>query len=215
MSGDAAVSGNAPAVVQGSFAHSWQATVLRQRPLVLPRRHYVYPREAEEVERGALELLVEPEQGERFLATCALGFADPLAPTGVWSCPHPAELCAVAGGYAYLIDTRSPERFEQLPYRPVLAVHPVATPGVRLLLFVGHQAICAHGERGLAWESARLSDEGVSVHSIADGWLYGAGWEIGTDRETPFQLHLHTGRVQRDREASPQANPPPLRISSS
>ena len=39
-----------------SFPHSWQAEILRQRPAILPQRHFTYPREAEEVERGALEV---------------------------------------------------------------------------------------------------------------------------------------------------------------
>jgi hypothetical protein len=168
---------------------------LKERPLILPRLRYVYPREAEEVERGALEVLIEPEGGEVFLATCALGFADPVAPTGVWSCPDPGWVCAVAGGYAYLIDTGRPERFEQVGYRPVLGVHAVREQG--LLLFVGNQAIVAYDERGLAWESQRLSDEGIVVNSIGGGVLYGSGWEMRGDRETPFLIDLLNGHLAR------------------
>ena len=82
--------------------------MLAARPPILPRRHFVYPAEVEEVERGALELMVRPAAGEAFLATCALGFASPAVPTGVWSCPDPAMVCAVAGGYGYMIDSRAP-----------------------------------------------------------------------------------------------------------
>jgi len=178
---------------QGGFAHHWQATILKQRPLILPRRRYVYPREAEEVERGALELLVAPAVGEPFLATCALGFADPVAPTGVWSCPNPDQLCAVAGGYAYLIDTCRPERFEQVAYRPVLGVIASISEKARLLLFVGNRAILAYDEHGQAWESPRLSDEGVTVSSIDSTDLYGEGWELATDRERAFRLRLQDG----------------------
>jgi hypothetical protein len=200
---------------QGGFKHHWRATILERRPLILPQRRYVYPREADEVERGALELLVTPgspvtsqlraggfpagsaahssQPFEPFLATCALGFADPLAPTGVWSCPQPTQLCAVAGGYAYLIDTSCPERFEQIAYRPVLAVHAVCDR--RLLLFIGSNAILAYDAGGRAWESPRLSDEGVSVTSIEDGLLRGRGWQLATDQETPFTLDLETGLI--------------------
>ncbi len=174
------------------FPHRWEATVLAGRPLILPRRRYVYPREAEEVERGALELLVKAGDGaEPFLATCALGFADPLAPTGVWSSPAPDELCAVAGGYAYLIDTCNPSRWQQVPYRPVLRVVSCAEPA--LLLFVGSRSVLAHGAQGRAWESPRLSDEGVTVGSIAGGLLHGKGWDLRSDREVPFVLDLRTG----------------------
>jgi hypothetical protein len=47
-------------IVDLSFPHRWEAEILSARPLILPPRHFVYPRSAEEVERGALEVLVRP-----------------------------------------------------------------------------------------------------------------------------------------------------------
>ena len=174
-----------------SFRHSWQAEILVSRPLILPPRHFVYPAQAEEVERGALEVQVRPESGEVFLATCALGFRDPAAPTGLWSCPRPEEICAVSGGYAYLIDTTAPERFTMLAYRPVLAVRPAVEEG--LLLFAGHRSILAWGCGGQAWESERLSDEGLTIDGIEDGILRGTGWEMRADKEVPFAVDLRSG----------------------
>jgi len=174
-----------------SFSHSWQAEVLAARPLILPSRHFVYPREAEEVERGALEVLVRPGVDQPFLATCALGFRDPIVPTGIWSCPKPEELCAVSGGYAYLIDTTTPLRFTMLPCRP--ALHVRSLPAQGLLLFVAHRNILAWGAQGLAWESAKLSDEGITITAIEDHMLHGLGWEMMTDKETPFALDLREG----------------------
>src|SRR5271170_7570298 len=123
-----------------TFPHDWQATVLERRPLIASASftsmpHFVYPREVEEVERGALELLIRPAIDGEFLATFALGFADPAVPTGLWSCPNPQWLCAVAGGYAYLINTADPKQWEQVEYRPVLVVTPLLSQ--RLLLFSG------------------------------------------------------------------------------
>ena len=43
------------------------------------------------------------------------GFTDPAMPTGVFACPNPQEMCAVAGGYAYVIDTVTAGAFH--PYR--------------------------------------------------------------------------------------------------
>jgi hypothetical protein len=175
----------------GSFAHHWQAEVLPVRPIILPTRHFVYPREAEEVERGALEVLVRPPSAQEFLATCALGFRDPAVPTGLWSCPNPAEICAVSGGYAYIIDTTAPERFTMIAYRPVLEVR--AAPALELLLFVGHHSILAWGAEGEAWQSEKLSSEGLTLAEIDSGVLHGMGWEMTTDKETPFALDLRTG----------------------
>jgi hypothetical protein len=179
-------------VLDFRFPRRWQAEVLAARPMILPPRHFVYPRQAEEVERGALEVLVRPESAQPFLATCALGFRDPAAPTGLWSTPEPEKICAVAGGYAYLIDTTSPERFAMIPYRPVLAVLPV--PAESLLLFVGHRSILAWGSAGQTWESETLSDEGLTITGIENGMLRGAGWEMRADKETPFALDLRSGQ---------------------
>src|SRR5579863_5861468 len=49
-------------VVDFSFPHRWKAEILAARPLILPPRHFVYPREVEEIERGALEVMVRPNQ---------------------------------------------------------------------------------------------------------------------------------------------------------
>lgn len=178
-----------------SFPHRWQAEILAARPLILPPRHFVYPQDAEEVERGALEVLIRPDSpnAQPFLATCALGFRDPAVPTGLWSTPNPEELCAVAGGYAYLIDTSSPEQFSMIPYRPVLEIRPFVEEN--LLLFVGHHSILAWGCDGQAWESAKLSDEGVAISEVTDGILRGTGWEMKIDREEPFALNLRTGSL--------------------
>jgi hypothetical protein len=176
-----------------SFRHKWQAEILLSRPLILPPRHFTYPREAEEVERGALELLIHPglEDSQPFLATCALGFRDPSVPTGVWTVPNPQLICAVSGGYAYLIDTTNPQQFTMIPYRPVLEVR--AVPEQDLLLFVGHHSILAWGSNGQAWESQKLTDEGLAISSIEGPILHGRGWNMLSDKETPFTLNLCTG----------------------
>lgn len=224
-----------------SFPHNWQAEILLERPAILPARHFVYPRDAEEVERGALELMVRPGSAKPgvsgelgsvtsqvpkprlsapggneprgipdpkigtwgtqhfaaaalpFLATCALGFRDPAVPTGAWAAPNPRDLCAVSGGYAYIIDTMNPERFTMIEFRPVLEVRAVVE--AELLLFVGHREIIAWGADGMAWKTAKLSDEGVTITKIANGVLHGTGWEMMTDKERPFEVELRSGAV--------------------
>ncbi|MGA7857142.1 MAG: hypothetical protein WCA11_04415 [Terracidiphilus sp.] len=233
-------------VINLSFPHNWQAEVLASRPLILPKRHYIYPRDAEEVERGALEVLIHPNildfpglepaqtgppshiyratsqreqevsghdfsraeigrqferalapeespSAQEFLATCALGFRDPAVPTGLWSTPNPDEICAVSGGYAYLIRTNAPEQFAMLPYRPVLGIRPLPAHG--LLLFVGHHALLAWGEHGQAWQSEKLSDEGITLTAIENNTLHGQAWNMHTDKEIPFAIDLRTGQL--------------------
>lgn len=210
----------------GTFEHRWTAEILPNRPMILPSRHFVYPALVEEVERGALEVLIQREGAMPFLATCALGFRDPKAPTGIWAMPDPDWLCAVSGGYAYLIDTAAPERFVHLRYRPVLEVLTVHAGDTQsaldtaqslsnaaqsaadaaqslsrtaqslrggLILFVGHVSILAWGKDGEAWESPRLSWEGLTGLRIEGDTLYGLGWDMKTDKDVPFVLDLRTG----------------------
>jgi hypothetical protein len=180
-----------PPTLDLTFPHDWTAEILPRRPLILPKRRFIYPREAEEVERGALEIMVHAAHAEPFLATFALGFADPAVPTGLWSCPSPIWLCALAGGYAYLVNTANPEQFEQIEYRPVLHVR--ALPEQKLLLFAGHHSLLAWGSQGKAWQTARLSWEGVEITKIEGNLLEGVGWDLLTDRDVPFTVDLRTG----------------------
>jgi hypothetical protein len=178
------------------FPHRWQATILERRPLIAPARHFIYPKDVDEVEQGALELLIRPvDIAPEFLATFALGFATPGVPTGVWACPNPEWLCAVAGGYAYLIDTAQPTEWEQVEYRPVLEVTPL--PSQQLLLFSGHYSLVAYGSNGKAWESGRLSWEGFKILEVTETKLTGLGWDLITDQEYEFEVDLSTGEHRR------------------
>jgi hypothetical protein len=178
-----------------SFPHSWRAEVLAKPPLIAPARQFTFPRqvagEEDTLARGALVLLVHPPVGGTFLATCALGFTDPAVPTGVLSCPNPRELCAVAGGYAYILDTASPDRSTQIPLKPVAEVQPISAHG--LLIFIGFHAIVAWGADGMAWQTARLSWEGIRITGVEGNTLRGLGWEMKTDREVEFSVDLQTG----------------------
>jgi hypothetical protein len=182
------------------FPYDWRAEVLAAPPLIAPARQFTYPRqvagEEDAMARGALLVQVHPASGGTFLATCALGFTNPTMPTGIFACPNPRELCAVAGGYAYLIDTASPEHSTHIPLKPVVEVIALAERG--LLLFVGFHAIVAWGRDDLAWQTARLSWDGIRVTIVEHDQngtpaLHGFGWNLATDKEVEFAVDLNTG----------------------
>jgi hypothetical protein len=188
------------------FPHYWSVEVLKTPPLIAPAQQFIYPQqvagEEDALARGALQLMVRPASGGMFLATCALGFTDPAMPTGVFACPNPQEMCAIAGGYAYVIDTTQPERSTHVALKPVVEVRTLVAQD--LLLFVGFHSIVAWGPRGLAWESARLSWEGVRITSIDGDVLHGMGWNLMTDQEVVFSLDLLTGKHQGGGFTPPQ-----------
>ncbi len=178
-----------------AFPHTWSAQVLAQPPLIAPARQFTYPKrvlgEDDAMARRALLLNVMPASGGLFLATCALGFRDPAMPSGIFSCPRANDLLAVAGGYAYLIDTLAPERCLHVPLRPVTRVLPAQEAG--LILLAGFHTVVALDTNGLRWESAKLSWEGVTLGEVRDGKLHGTGWNMHTNRDVAFTLNLATG----------------------
>ena len=181
-----------------AFPQSWTARILTAAPLIAPARQFTYPLrvpgEDDAMQRGALLLDIKPSTGANFLATCALGFRDPSLPTGIFACPRPDSLLAVAGGYAYLIDTLAPEHCLHLPLRPATQIPPV--PAAELILLAGFHSILALDANGLRWQSARLSWEGVTMTHADARQLHGTGWNMHTDREVSFTLDLATGTHQ-------------------
>ena len=177
------------------FVPGWTVEILKVPPLIAPARQYVWPMrvpgEEDALARGALLLLMRPGTGGSYLVTCALGFSDPSLPTGVWECPDAEEICAVAGGYAYVARASAPETCSMVGLKPVVAVIPAVAAGV--LLFVGFHRIVAWGRGSMAWETARLSWEGVRVVSVEEREIVGFGWDIATDKEVEFRVDLQTG----------------------
>jgi hypothetical protein len=100
-------------------------------------------------------------------------------------------MCAVAGGYAYIVNTTTPERCTQVGLKPVVSVLESEAQG--LLLFVGFHTILAWDTEGQAWETAKLSWEGVRIAEISDETVVGFGWDLMTDREVEFRVDLRTG----------------------
>ncbi len=162
-----------------AFPSNWRVEILRTPPLITPARQFTYPQqiagEEDALARGALQVMVHPASGGTFLATCALGFTDPTMPTGVFACPDAVQMCAIAGGYAYVIDTAQPDHSTHIQLKPVVEVRPLVAQG--LLLFVGFHSMMAWGRNGLAWESGRLSWEGIRIGSIDGDTLHGSGVE--------------------------------------
>jgi len=52
----------------------------------------------------------------------------------------------------------------------------------------------AIGLDGVAWESERLSWEGVALGDVVGGVLHGTGWNMMADKDVPFAMDLKTGK---------------------
>ncbi len=177
------------------FERAWSAEVLKSAPLIAPARSYVWPMqiagEEDALARGAVNVMVRPAAGGGFLVTAALGFKDPSMPTGVFGCPKAEEICVVAGGYAYVGSVAAPEQVTLVGMKPVVQVLECVEEGV--LVFVGFTSVMGWGKDGKAWETPRLSWEGLRVKGVEDGVLRGFGWDLMKDVEVEFAVELKTG----------------------
>jgi hypothetical protein len=76
-------------------------------------------------------------------------------------------------------------------YRPVIAVTPVAERD--LLIFSSFHSLLAWGRSGKAWQTSRLSWDGLHITGVRGETLFGLGWDMSTDRELEFEVNLKTG----------------------
>ncbi len=62
-----------------------------------------------------------------------------------------------------------------------------------LLVFASFHSLLAWGREGKAWQTGRLSWDGVRITAVRGETLVGLGWEMSTDRELEFEVNLKTG----------------------
>ena len=60
-------------------------------------------------------------------------------------------------------------------------------------MFAGFHALLAWDRDGKAWQTGRLSWDGVSITEVRGETLCGLGWDMISDRELAFEVDLTTG----------------------
>lgn len=175
------------------FPHNYEVKVLESYALAHPaEKLHQYPAVLEEGDRTGLYLRVTPAGSPVWIGFFAQGFDSPDVACGIFSCPDPDWMCAVASGYAYLVDAADPDRWIRVEQRPVVEAR--AVPELNLLLFAGFTSITALGESQRLWTTERLSWEGISIADIRGATLHGMGWDAIADKEVAFEVDLLTGK---------------------
>jgi hypothetical protein len=176
-----------------TFPHSYEARILAGPPPVHPlEKLYHFPIELEEGDRAGTYVRVAPKHCAAWSGFFALGFNSEQVVSAICACPDPDSVCVVTGGYAYIVNVTDPESWFQVEQRPVVDLRVV--PGEGLILFAGFTSITAVGNSGIAWQTERLSWEGVRITSIDEVKLHGFGWDVMSDKEVPFEVELKTGK---------------------
>lgn len=176
-----------------TFARHYDAKVLASPPLPHPtEKLYHFPVELEEGDRSGVYVRVAPLTGQPWYGFFASGFDSPHVMNAICSCPDPDSLCVVAGGYAYVVKANDPSQWLRVDQRPVVELRTVRDR--QLLLFEGFTSITAVGPQGIAWNTERLSWEGLRVTAVNDHLLQGFGWDAAIDKEVGFEVDLLTGK---------------------
>src|SRR5215468_4019922 len=179
--------------VNYAFPHNYEIKVLESYSLVHPaEKLHHFPAQLEEGDRNGIYLRVTRNNSSPWVGFFAQGFDSSQVAHGVFSCPDPDWLCAVARGYAFLVDTTNPQRWIQVEQRPVVVVKPVLE--LKLLLFVGFTSLTVLGESQRLWTTERLSWEGITISEIQGTKLTGMSWDAIADKEVPFEVDLLTGK---------------------
>jgi hypothetical protein len=176
-----------------TFPRNYEVKILQSAPPLHPlERLYHYPVELEEGDRSGAYLRVVPRAGAAWNGFFALGFESDQVINALYSCPDPDALCAVVGGYAYVVKATDPASWFRIEQRPVTDLRAVSEH--ELLLFTGFTTITAVGTAGLRWTTERLSWEGISITEVTGTKLRGLGWDAFTDKQVPFEVDLLTGK---------------------
>ena len=186
-----------------TLPHNYEARILDGPPLIHPiEKLYHFPLELAEGDRAGTYVRVVPKPGPAWSGFFALGFNSEQVVSAICACPDPDSLCVVAGGYAYVVNVSDPGSWFQVEQRPVVDLR--VAPAAGLILFAGFTSITAVGNTGIAWQTERLSWEGVRITTVESGKLHGFGWEVRSDQEVPFEVDLKTGKhVGGARPATP------------
>ncbi len=98
------------------------------------------------------------------------------------ACPHPAQLCIVVGGLAYLVNAESPSDGATPLLTPVTQI--VAVDNPPQLLLVTFSELVALGRSGIVWRSGRVALDGLRVETVVGDELHcvADNMEGGSDR---------------------------------
>lgn len=176
-----------------TYPHNYDAKLLSEPPPVHPlEKLWHYPMKLEEGDRTGTYVRVVPQRGPAWTGFFALGFNSEQVVSAICACPDPDAVCVVVGGYAYVMSVLDPSRWFQVEQRPVVDLR-VASKA-ELLLFTGFTSVTAVGKSGIAWQTEKLSWEGVRITAVDSEKLHGFGWDAKSDQEVAFEVDLKTGK---------------------
>lgn len=91
-----------------------------------------------------------------------------------------------------MVMSDEPSRYEDIPVYPVMGVFPARE--ANLLLFSDYTSIAAYGIDGKAWQSDRISWDGLRISEVTAKHIKGIAWSAPEGKEVQFLLDITSGR---------------------
>lgn len=132
-----------------------------------------------------------PRDGDPWIGIFAFGDMLPRGDCHAFPGPGPNRLTILAKGEAYIASPNNPDLYIQVKSCPAIQAVPV--PSRNIVLFHDYTEIVAYNENGLAWETARISWDGIEIDEVSDSVILGRSWDAPNENHVQFTVDLADG----------------------
>lgn len=176
------------------FSRNYEYERLKELPQPELVRHLYFPGASEAGGADGVLIRVMPRSYPTWIGTFAFGVLTPHGITSALETPDPDNLCVVAKGRGYVVDTREPENHQEVLLHPIVDVH-IALKR-RLIVFVSFTELMAYDSKGMCWRTRRLSWDNLKITEVTDDTISGEFWDLQTERTSFFCVDLGNGEHQ-------------------
>lgn len=167
--------------------------VIHEIPSVVSQIIYI-PNEGPGVGRDGVMVKFSPSNGASWIGIFAFGDMLPGGECKVYPGPGEKRLTILAKGEAYIVSPDDSSSFIHVKSCP--AVRAIPVPNWNLMLFHDYTEIVAYNETGLAWETRRISWDGIEVDEVSDDAVTGKSWDAPNEKHVEFRVYLANGSHQ-------------------
>ncbi|MCL1482098.1 MULTISPECIES: hypothetical protein [unclassified Marinobacter] len=143
------------------------------------------------VRRDGVMVKFLPKNGKPWVGIFAFGDMLPKGESQVLSGPGSKHFTIMAEGDAYIASPYNPESIVHVKSCPAIRAIPI--PSRNLMLFHDYTELVAYNEKGIAWETERISWDGIEIDEVTDTKIIGKSWDAPTEKHVKFIVDLIDG----------------------
>jgi hypothetical protein len=152
---------------------------------------YCYPGGLKDAWVPGVSLRISPASEDEWVGSFLRGKE---SPNGIdLCCLHPdgERLVVVSRGAGYIVSPRDPQKWEEIPFRPIVGY--VFDSELMVLAMIDYTRVIGIGAKGYLWKTPSLSWDGFEDVKLSNGSLVGKGWDAAASRFVPFEVRLSDG----------------------